>query len=55
MKQKVAGGGRGGGVHINHKKALNNSKASYIAKIKAIYSSLFNIKKYSKNYLQCNV
>lgn len=31
MKQKVAGG-EGGGVHINHKK--DNSKASYIAKIK---------------------
>lgn len=36
---ETEGGGQGG-VHINHKKALNNSKASYIAKIKVIYSSL---------------
>lgn len=34
---ETEGGGR---VHINHKKALNNSKASFIAKIKVIYSSL---------------
>lgn len=40
VNETEGGGQGGGGVHINHKKALNNSKASYIAKIKVIYSSL---------------